>query len=188
MATINLLPWREEFREQKKKEFFIHLGIAAIAAALVAFLWMQTADAALDNQQARNNRLKQEISSLEQQVKEIADLKKTKQQLNDRIEVIMQLQGTRPLIVRYFDELAKAVPDGVYLTSVKRDRNVLDITGISESNNRVSSFLRQLDRSEYFDKPNLSAVTNQARLGEKAKSFTISLSLVEPKKEGEEEG
>lgn len=181
MATINLLPWREEYREQKKKEFFIQLAIAAGIAALVAFGWVRMANASLENQQSRNSLLKQEISSLEKQVQEIKDLKQKKQQLNDRIEVIMQLQGTRPLIVRYFDELARAVPDGVYLTSVKRSGNILDISGISESNNRVSSFLRQLNRSEYFDSPNLSAVTNQTKVGEKAKSFVISLTLVEPK-------
>lgn len=187
MATINLLPWREEYREQKKKEFFIQLGVAAAIAALVAFGWVRMANASLENQQSRNNLLKQEISSLEKQVEEIKDLKQKKQQLNDRIEVIMQLQGTRPLIVRYFDELAKSVPDGVYLTSVKRNGKILDIAGISESNNRVSSFLRQLSRSDFFDSPNLSSVTNQTKVGEKAKSFVISLSLVEPRRDGDEE-
>ena len=102
------------------------------------------------------------------------------------MKVIQDLQGTRPLIVRYFDEFAKAVPDGIYITSLSRKANTLNITGVSESNSRVSAFMRKLNDSEYFDAPDLKAVNAQPALGDQAARFTMVLKMVLPGDEGAE--
>ena len=110
MAKINLLPWREELRREKKKEFLVILGGVVVLSALVAFLWVVTVESAIENQNARNQILETEISSLEKQVTEISELKKKRDDLLARIKIIQDLQGTRSLIVRYFYDLAQTNP------------------------------------------------------------------------------
>lgn len=184
MARINLLPWREEFRQEKKKEFVTQLVGVCILAALIAFVWIKAVDGAIESQQGRNNLLNSEIAMLQEQVKEIQDLKKRRQELLDRMKVIQDLQGTRPVIVRYFDEFARAVPDGVYITSLKRTGNVLQIEGMSESNNRVSDFMRRLDASEFFADANLRSVVADTKGESQADKFSLQINMVLP---GEEE-
>ncbi len=183
MARINLLPWREEYRQEKKKEFVTQLVGVCILAALIAFVWIKAVDGAIESQQGRNNTLKNEISKLEEQVKEIQDLKKRRQELLDRMKVIQDLQGTRPVIVRYFDEFARAVPDGIYITSLKRTGNILEIEGVSESNNRVSDFMRRLDASEFFADANLKAVKSDPKVGSEADTFSLQINMVLPSEE-----
>lgn len=187
MARINLLPWREEYRQEKKKEFFTHLVGVCLLAGIVAYAWIMSVDSAIAYQNERNNILNNEIKLLSEQVKEIQELKKKRRELSDRIKVIQDLQGTRPLIVRYFDEFAKAVPDGIYVTSVKRAGNVLSLEGISESNSRVSAFMRKLNASSYFDEPDLKTVDAVPELGDQAAKFTMQLKMVLPSEDGGEE-
>lgn len=187
MARINLLPWREEFRQEKKKEFFTQMAGVCILAALVAYVWVMKVDGVIAYQNERNNILNNEIKLLSEQVKEIQELKKRRRELSDRMKVIQDLQGTRPLIVRYFDEFAKAVPDGIYVTSVKRVANGLTIEGVSEANSRVSTFMRRLNASKFFDEPDLKTVDAEPALGEQAAKFTMQLKMVLPS-EAEEEG
>lgn len=180
MARINLLPWREEYRQEKKKEFFTQLVGVCILAGVVAYGWIFSVDNAIAYQNERNNILNNEIKLLSEQVKEIQELKKKRRELSDRMKVIQDLQGTRPLIVRYFDEFAKAVPDGIYVTSLKRVGNALTIDGVSESNSRVSAFMRKLNSSDFFDEPDLKTVDAVPELGEQAAKFTIHLKMVLP--------
>lgn len=187
MARINLLPWREEYRQEKKKEFFTQLVGVCILAGVVAYAWIASVDNAIDYQNERNNILSNEIKMLSEQVKEIQELKKKRRELSDRMKVIQDLQGTRPLIVRYFDEFAKAVPDGIYVTSLKRVGNALTIDGVSESNSRVSAFMRKLNASKYFNEPDLKTVDAVPELGEQAAKFTIHLKMVLPG-DGEAQG
>ena len=186
MARINLLPWREEYRQEKKKEFFTQLVGVCILAGLVAYVWIASVDGAISYQKERNNLLNTEIKLLSEQIKEIQELKVKRRELSDRMKVIQDLQGTRPLIVRYFDEFAKAVPDGIYITSLSRKANTLNITGVSESNSRVSAFMRKLNDFEYFDAPDLKAVNAQPALGDQAARFTMVLKMVLPGDEGAE--
>ncbi|VUD40724.1 hypothetical protein TDB9533_00339 [Thalassocella blandensis] len=158
MARINLLPWREEYRREKKQEFLTQLAGVCILAALICYGWMQSVDNAIASQRERNAILDNEIKLLSKKVEEIQRLKKERRELLDRMRVIQDLEGKRSIIVHYFDEFAKAVPDGVYITSLKRSGNVFSIVGVSESNNRISSFMRQLDASDWFSDPNLKSV------------------------------
>jgi type IV pilus assembly protein PilN len=118
----------------------------------------------IESQRIRNNMLQREITQLEQKVDEIKDLRKRREELIGRMDVIQSLQGDRPQIVRVFDDIVRKVPDGVYFTEVKREGSQISVSGVAESNNRVSSLMRQLDESEWFDSPNLQSVT-RAREG-----------------------
>lgn len=182
MATINLLPWREEFRQEKKKEFIVQLAGVCILALLVAFMWIRSVDSAIASQNQRNGMLQAEIKQLQSQVKEIQELKKRRAELIDRMKVIQDLQGTRPIIVRYFDELVRAVPDGIFITKLSRTGVVIKIEGVTESNNRVSTFMRQLNDSSWFAEPNLKSVVANNKFGEQASVFSLELKTTLPKK------
>ena len=188
MARINLLPWREELRQEKKKEFLTQLAGVAILAALIAYVWVETVNGALQSQNSRNQMLQTEISTLEKQVQEIKDLKSQRQELLDRMRVIQDLEGKRAVIVYYFDEFAKAVPDGVYLTSLKRVGGSFHIEGVSESNNRVAAFMRELDNSDWFSDPNLKSVKKKKELGEQHGEFEMEVKAVIPNSEEDDNG
>lgn len=184
MARINLLPWREELRQEKKKEFLTQLGGVCVLAALVGFIWIQAVNGQIDAQNQRNNRLQSEINRLEEQVKEIQELKKQRKELLDRMKVIQDLEGRRSIIVHYFDELVRATPDGIYITSLSRTGEVFSIEGVGESNNRISNFMRQLDDSDWFANPDLRSVVAKDNDGEQIYNFVMRLQAVVP---GEEE-
>ncbi|MFT5117592.1 MAG: type IV pilus assembly protein PilN [Kiritimatiellia bacterium] len=172
MATINLLPWRDEYRQEQQREFFSVLVLLAVLAGLLAYVWVAFVETQLSDQRSRNALFQNEITQLEQQVKEINKLKLQRKQLASKIDVIQGLQNKRPLIVHYFDEMAKSVPDGIYFKSLIRNKEGYSIKGISESNNRVSTLMRNLDRSNYFSSPNLKNVVKDA--------FELTVELDEP--------
>ncbi|WP_444923672.1 PilN domain-containing protein [Microbulbifer sp. DLAB2-AF] len=177
MAKINLLPWRQEYRAQKQKEFQQVLVLVIIAAAASVFLWMKTVDRQVATQNERNQILQVKINALNKQVSEIKDLKKRRQELIDRMRVIQELQGNRPLAVRYFDELVQATPEGLWLLELTRKGSQLELSGIAESNNRVSSFMRNLDQSDWYESPNLTDVTASPEYGEQASAFQLTVNL-----------
>lgn len=187
MAKINLLPWRQEYRAQKQKEFQQVATLVVIAAGFSIFLWMKTVDGQIANQNERNRILQTEITALDKQVKEIKDLKKRRQELIDRMRVIQELQGNRPLAVRYFDEMVRSAPEGLWLTNLKRKGNSVEIAGVAESNNRVSSFMRNLDQSEWYESPNLTGVTAKPEFGEQASAFQLTVNVSGRKKQDEEQ-
>jgi type IV pilus assembly protein PilN len=180
MAKINLLPWRQVYREEKKREFLSIILSVGIVAALGAYSWIASVESAIENQNARNQMLKTEITKLDAQVKEITEIKKVRDDLLARIKVITDLEGTRPVIVRYFDDFVRAIPDGVFVTRLERKGNVLSIEGVAESYNRVSSFMRNLDASEWFASPGLTSVTAAPEEGEQASSFKMTVKASVP--------
>lgn len=180
MAKINLLPWRQAYREEKKREFVGIIAAVFIVAALGAYSWISSVESAIENQASRNRLLDQEIAKLDAQVKEISELKKVRDDLLARIKVIQDLEGTRPVIVRYFDDFARAIPDGVYVTLVDRKGTVVSIEGVAESYNRVASFMRNLDASDWFASPNLTSVTAAPEEGEQASMFKMTVQTSAP--------
>jgi type IV pilus assembly protein PilN len=183
MAKINLLPWREAYRKEKKEEFLKIIGGMLIIAAFFAYVWVSNVQSAIDNQSARNQLLNSEIAKLELQVKEISDLKKVRDDLLARIKIIQDLQGTRPLIVRYFDDFAKAIPDGVFITSVIKKENVVTIKGIAESYNRVATLMRNLDASDWYADTKLTSVVADLKEGDQAQSFNMTTIASAPNNE-----
>jgi type IV pilus assembly protein PilN len=186
MPNINLLPWREERRKELKKEFFVLLGAVALAGlACVALAWLAM-NMSIDNQRDRNAFLQKHISDLELQVKEIKELKARRAELLERMKIIQDLQGNRPVITRVFSELVTSLPDGVYFTKLALSGKQLSIEGTAESNNRVSSLMRKLDQSEWFENPNLTQVKANPGFGDQASDFTMSVKLVLPGVDEEE--
>ncbi|PZW99232.1 type IV pilus assembly protein PilN [Pseudomonas sp. 478] len=158
MARINLLPWREELREARRKRFLLTLVgvmVGAVGAVLIA---NQAISGAIDRQVARNDYIGKQIAVVDERIKQISDLKARRQQLVERRRIIQDLQGNRPISGRIFDQLARTLPDGVYFTEVKMAGKSLSITGAAESNNRVSDLMRNLDASDWFDAPSLTEV------------------------------
>lgn len=188
MARINLLPWRDEERQEKKKEFFTVLGGFCVLGLLCGYVWVSTIQGSIDNQNSRNSLLQKEIDGLQQRVAEIQELKKRRAQLLERMEVIQNLQGTRPVIVRYFDDMVRSVPDGVYLTRLIRTGDRISIDGVAESHSRISAFMRNLDESDWFTDPNMATISVAADEGEQAQKFSMTVGAAVPKQDDAEGG
>lgn len=158
MARINLLPWRAERRKQRQKEFGVMLGVAAIAAVVLSFLIITFYNGQISGQNERNAFLSEQITQLDKQIVEIEELDKKKAKLLARKEVIEQLQANRSQMVHLFDSLVHTIPDGVALTSIKQDDVVLTLEGRSQSNARVSTYMRNLEGSGWMTNPDLSII------------------------------
>lgn len=180
MANINLLPWREERREELKKEYLTVLAASVLAAGLVIFAWHSFAVSQVDDQRSRNAHLENNIRELSAQVKEISAMKAKRAELKDRMRVIQDLQGNRPEIVHIFDELVQTLPDGVFFAELERTGAGLKISGTAESNNRVSSLMRRLDKSDWFIEPNLVSVKSNPGFGEQANDFELMVKISKP--------
>jgi type IV pilus assembly protein PilN len=158
MANINLLPWRERRREVRRKQFLVTLGVTVIAAAIILVLADRVMNGSIKNQNARNEILREQIVVLNKEIEEIRQLREQKAALTERMTVIQNLQGTRPVIVRLFDELVRTLPEGVFYNTITRTNDVVSLQGVAESNNLVSALMRSLDDSEWFADPSLRQV------------------------------
>ncbi len=189
MARINLLPWREQLREQRKQQFIATLVGVLLLGAAVVFLADQAFNHMIDQQRARNNFIRQEITALDARIKEISELRKKRQELIDRTKVIQDLQGNRPIVSRVFDQLVRTIPDGVFFTSVKMTGKNVAIEGTAESNNLISSLMRNQDASDWLAAPNLAEVkTVEAREADGQELSTFRLSVQQTKPADEEQG
>jgi type IV pilus assembly protein PilN len=181
MARINLLPWREQLREERKKEFLTVLVLIVLFAGALVFLGDRVFTGKIDYQNARNEFLQKEITLLEVRIKEIEELQARRAQLLDRMKIIQDLQGNRPIIVRIFDELARTLPDGVYFDSLGMEGLTISVEGKAESNSRVSNLMRQMDGSDWLTSPNLTAVRAVTSGGlDQANVFELSVKQTEP--------
>jgi len=182
MANINLLPWREALRKERQIQFYGVIGVVLFCAALIVYAFNTSIETGISDQRARNSFISREGKVLDAKIEEIKTLKETRQKLIERMELIQALQGNRPIIVRVFDEMARAVPEDLYFTSVAvKDSNVV-IKGVAGSNNRVAALMRNFDQSDWFADPALIKVQSK---GEGANEFEISMKRVQPKAEGE---
>ena len=181
MARINLLPWREQLREEPKQRFLVAMvAFIGIGAGLL-FLASQYLNAQIETQMARNEFVRKEIAVLDARIKEISELKTKKEQLLERMKIIQDLQGNRPVIGRVFDQLVRTLPDGVYFSSVKMAGKAITIAGAAESNNRVSNLMRNLDASEWLELPNLSEVKAvTAGAVDQANVFLLTVQQTQP--------
>lgn len=158
MARINLLPWREELREERRKRFLTALAAVLVVAVGAVVVADQYIGSEINRQTARNHHVSQQIALLDERIKQISELKTRRQQLVERMKIIQDLQGNRPVSGRIFDQLARTLPDGVYFTEVKMTGKTLSITGVAASNNRVSDLMRNLDASDWLEAPSLTEV------------------------------
>src|SRR5260370_22024810 len=158
MPCINLLPWREGERKERKVAFTVALGVSVLAAGVVTFAVYLMYGSMIDAQEMRNTQLRIEIKKLDKQIEEINDLETSKQRFIARMDIIEKLQRSRPEIVHVFDEIVRTLPDGVYLTGVKQTDKKFKFDGVAQSSTRVSSFMRNIDGSEWLRNSDLEVV------------------------------
>lgn len=173
MPRINLLPWREAERKRKRQEFFLSLGAAAATAALVTLLGHWHMSSAIQGQRERNDYLTAQIAELDKQIEEINGLDAQKSRLLARMEIIETLQRSRPEIVHIFDEVVRLLPEGVYLTYLKQSGTRFELRGVAQSSTRVSSFMRNIEASEWLADPALQIVETRAAGTAGGSSFTL---------------
>jgi len=178
MPRINLLPWREQERKIRRREFTVAACGAIFAAAVFVGGGKLVYSSWTDSQTEKNNLLKKEIVKLDAQIADIQDLETRKQRLVARMEIIERLQRKRPEIVHLFDEIVKTVPDGIYLTAIKQSGNKLEIHGIAQSSTRVSTFMRNIDSSVWMDNPVLQVVESAKDSPTGGSNFTLTSDVV----------
>jgi type IV pilus assembly protein PilN len=163
VILINLLPHREERRQQRKRAFFAGLGVAAVVGALLAGLWYVTMQQLTSAQRSRNNFLGTEIKRLEGQIADIANLRAEIDGLKARQKAVEDLQVNRNVPVYLLDELVRQTPEGIYLSSIKQTDSVVLVTGVAQTNERVSEFLRNVQyKSEWLTRPELVEIKSVA--------------------------
>lgn len=172
---INLLDWRQARRDRRKKQFFALLGLGVAGAVLIGLTGMMLASGAVDQQKARNQYLKREIAEIDRKIREIEDLERTKANLLARMRVIEELQGSRAATVHFFDEIVNTLPEGINLTFVKQQGGNVTIEGVAESNSRVSTYMKNLDASPWFDDPRLVIIKSTEGKGRRQSQFTLQV-------------
>ncbi len=188
MARINLLPWREELRKERRIRFFIITGISCLLALLIVGMVHLYFEQLIRYQDTRNQFLQGQIGLLDKKIKEIRDLEKERDRLLSRMRAIEKLQTSRPIIVHLFDALVDSLPDGVYLKELQQKDRLLIIKGVAQSNARVSSFMRNLEASEWLTDPILDVIeTGSSKEGGRLSNFTLRVSQAKQTGEGDEE-
>jgi type IV pilus assembly protein PilN len=175
MTRINLLPWREARRKQQQRDFLSLMGGGAIVAVLGVFLAHMQIAGYIEHQETRNEYLQDEIERINKVEKEIQELDKAKARLLGRLEIIQNLQSSRPGMVRVFDALARRLPENIYLDSLTSNGKSLKIEGIAHSNNIVSNFMRELELSPWFGEPVLRVVENKTVNKIRASDFQLTV-------------
>jgi len=190
MPQINLLPWRDEQRKRREKDFIITAVMAALLMGGVVLGVHLHYESRIAYQNERNKYVQSEIAELDEKIKEIENLKKERDRLIARTNVIQNLQAGRPEIVHVFDELVTTLPEGVYYTKVAQKGRALNLQGVAQSNARVSSLMRSLNTSTYFTNPSLVEIkgdTAKQDLAARHPTFILNISQAAPKKKDEEQ-
>jgi len=186
MPRINLLPWRTELRQRRKKEFLVALAGTLVLAAGTVYLSKLTVQGWTSAQQDRNEILRSEISEIDKQIAEINGLQAQRERLLARMQVITELQRSRPEIVHLFDELVNAIPEGVNLVEVVQQGSRVELQGVAQSSTRVSALMRNIADSDWLRDPGLDiveAVRSGVDRNSQFKVFAQQVSMVTP--EGE---
>jgi type IV pilus assembly protein PilN len=160
MAKINLLPWRAERRERRKREFFTHLGLAAAAAIVLVLLWGFWMSLRIDNQNGRNAYLKDQITQLDAKITEIKNLQKVKDHLLARKRIVEKLQSSRSQMVHLFDQIVQTIPAGARITSLKQQGDKLTLNGVAQSNATVAEYMRNIEASPWMGPATLVKTQN----------------------------
>ncbi|WP_166358091.1 PilN domain-containing protein [Pseudomonas akapageensis] len=176
MVRINLLPWREQRREERRKRFWGAMAGVVLAAVAITLLINEYIGAAMDRQIGRNAYIQREIDQLDAQISQLGELRSQRQQLLERMQVIQGLQVNRSVNGHLFDQLVRTLPEGVYFSSVSKVGKTLSISGTAESNNRISELMRGLEASPWFAVPNLIEVKS-AGTREVAQASTFKLTV-----------
>ena len=178
MARINLLPWREEARRERQRQFLYSLMATLVLGAIVVLIVGLFFDQKISDQEARNQRITQEIQRLDQRIARISELENTRNRLISRKQIIESLQASRSLTVELLDKMAKTIPTGVTLTNVRQQGTVLTLLGTSQSNAKVSAYLQSLEGMDLFVKPELQYVRKQANPANRVEDYEFAIRVV----------
>jgi len=182
MTSINLLPWRELKREKEKKQFTTFMAAGLVISALVVFVLNRYAVELVDAQRFRNHRLETEITEFKKQIKEIENLQALRQGLIARMTVVQNLQATRTLTVRLFDELIQILPDGVFITRMERKEDKVTLYGYTESNTNISRLMRNIESNPWIQYPELTEIKKTKKKTERVDNvFKLSF-ILKPRK------
>lgn len=184
MARINLLPWREAERRRRQRELAAIAGIAVATVVIVGLALHLHIEGLISDQDSRNRFLESKISLLDEQILEIEGLEKTKEDLLARMNVIQQLQVSRPEVVHLFDELVTGIPEGVYLTQISQSGRSVVLEGSAQSNARVSAFMRNIEKSNWIGKPLLMLIENKDKTGTGMSHFRLRFEQLSSHGEG----
>ena len=176
MAHINLLPWRDELRKQKQQQFAVVGAGAAILGALLVLLAHMQMEGLIEKQNLRNQFLDNEIAELDTKIAKIKDMEKTKNALLARMDIIQQLQRSRPQSVHLMDQLVYTLPDGVYLNKIDQKGQALTLSGVAQSNARVSAYMRNIDGSQWMAKPKLDVIETKDNERRRSAEFVLRAS------------
>ena len=189
MARINLLPWREELRAQQKQEFLMSILLAIVATVFILIAIHIYIEGIKNYQTSRNQLIQDEITVLDRKIKEIKDIEAKKNRLLTKIEVIQELQESRPQIVHLFEELAKTTPEGIILTKFVLSGNGLTFNGKAQSNARVSAYMRSIEASKWLQDPRLNVIQAKNKTSKSQLSdFTMLATQAKDKPENKEGG
>ncbi len=176
MPHINLLPWREEERRGKQRQFInIAVGAAILMAGIVVLVHLRMSGV-IDDQNNRNQFMQGQIVQVDKEIAEIKTLEKEKAALLARMKVIQELQSSRPEIVHIFDELAKTIPENIFLLETSRKGREINLTGVADANDYVSEFMRNLDNSPWLTNPRLTVIKSDQKEYPGASWFQLTVS------------
>lgn len=189
MARINLLPWREEARRERQRQFLYSLMGTLVLGAILVLIVGMFFDQRISHQESRNQQIQVEINRLEQRIARIAELERTRDRLLSRKQIIESLQASRSLTVELLDKLAKTIPVGITLTNVRQQGNNLTLLGTSQSNARVSAYLQSLEDMDLFVNPELQYVRAAQNPSTRVEpyEFAIAVKLDNTRDDEEEE-
>jgi len=192
MAHINLLPWRAELRRQQQNDFMAATGLGVAITLLLLLLLHINISSRIDYQNERNQYILTEIASLDSKIKEIQDLEIKRKRLLSKMEVIQELQASRPEIVHLFDELGRTIPEGLYLTDMTQADKNLTVNGVAQSNARISAYMRNLESSAWLKDPILNIIETKVESKDNRKErqsrFTLQIKQATEKTEGKRKG
>lgn len=183
IPQINFQPWRQQKRQEAMQQFAVYAGLVILAAGFVVFILGSIADISVNAQKSRNAQINSEIKILEKRLSNIATLQKDRDDMLERMKIIQDLQGNRPISVRVFDELVRMLPETVFFESLSVVGNQMFVKGIAESNSEVSDLMRNIDRSDWFSSPNLTAIKAARQYGSYASEFELSFMISAAKSE-----
>ncbi len=187
ITRINLLPWREELRQEQKKQFVMMAVMTCVLAVAIVGLIHFQMQSKIDYQDSRNRFMSKEIAKVDEEIKEISELQKVRRSLVERMEVIQDLQGSRPSIVHLFTEIVSTVPNGVYLESLVQTGSNLEVNGEAESNARVSTYMRNLQSSAWLKDPNLTVIEIEDKTVNRISTFTLTVKQTSPNASDEDQ-
>ncbi len=180
MAHINLLPWRAKLRKERQRQFISTAGLSIVLVGLVMLVVHLHIAGLIETQNGRNEFLNKEIAELDKRIKEIKEMESTKAKLLARMNVIDQLQSSRPIVVHRMDEMVRMVPEGVHLTKFEHRNGSIALQGVAQSNARVSAYMRNLDGSPWFGDPKLNVIQTKEQDHSRISEFTMQAKQTVP--------